>query len=67
MSKYIINYKMEFKTRPTKAEVESKLFELIRDGFSLRTVEEQDEYIKAKEIREKKNAQKKSNTKRWYK
>ena len=45
---------MEFKTRPTKAEVESKLFELIRDGFSLRTVEEQDEYIKAKEIREKK-------------
>ncbi len=56
MSKYIINYKMEFKTRPTKAEVESKLFELIRDGFSLRTVEEQDEYIKAKEIREKKNA-----------
>ena len=56
MSKYIINYKMEFKRRPTKAEVESKLFELIRDGFSLRTVEEQDEYIKAKEIREKKNA-----------
>jgi len=56
MGKYVINYKMEFKTRPTKAEVESKLFELIRDGFSLRTVEEQDEYIKAKEIREKKNA-----------
>jgi hypothetical protein len=55
MSKYVINYKMEFKTRPTKAEVESKLFELIRDGFSLRTVEEQDEYIKAKEIREKKS------------
>ena len=54
MSKYIINYKMEFKTRPTKAEVESKLFELIRDGFSLRTVEEQDEYVRAKEIREKK-------------
>ena len=49
MSKYIINYKMEFKTRPTKAEVESKLLELIRDGFSLRTVEEQDEYIKATE------------------
>ncbi len=55
MGKYVINYKMEFKTRPTKAEVESKLFELIRDGFSLRTVEEQDEYIKAKEIREKKS------------
>lgn len=55
MSKYVINYRMEFKTRPTKAEVESKLFELIRDGFSLRTVEEQDDYIKAKEIREKKS------------
>ena len=55
MSKYVINYKMEFKTRPTKAEVENKMFELIRDGFSLRTVEEQDEYVKAKEIREKKS------------
>ena len=46
---------MEFRTRPTKAEVESKLFELIRDGFSLRTVEEQDQYVKAKEIRGKKS------------
>ena len=55
MNKYIINYRMEFKTRPTKAEVESKMFELIRDGFTLRTMEEQDEYIRAKEIREKKS------------
>tara|TARA_A100001201_G_scaffold51960_1_gene51474 strand:+ start:323 stop:493 length:171 start_codon:yes stop_codon:yes gene_type:complete len=55
MNKYVINYKMEFKTRPTKAEVESKLFELIRDGFTLRTMEEQDEYVRAKEIREKKS------------
>ena len=56
MSKYIINYRMEFKTRPTKAEVESKMFELIRDGFTLRTMEEQNEYIRAKEtnIRETK-------------
>ena len=54
MSKYIINYRMEFKTRPTKAEVENKLFDLIRDGFTLRTMEEHDEYIRAKEIREKK-------------
>ena len=46
---------MEFKTRPTKAEVENKLFDLIRDGFTLRTPEEQDEYVKAKEIRDKKN------------
>tara|TARA_R100001594_G_scaffold81241_1_gene115771 strand:- start:728 stop:901 length:174 start_codon:yes stop_codon:yes gene_type:complete len=53
MSKYVINYKMEFKTRPSKYEVESKLFNLLRDGFTLRTPEEQDEYIKAKEIREK--------------
>ena len=45
---------MEFKTRPTKAEVENKLFDLIRDGFTLRTMEEQDEYIRAKQIREKK-------------
>tara|TARA_R100000329_G_scaffold126302_2_gene104916 strand:+ start:12607 stop:12750 length:144 start_codon:yes stop_codon:yes gene_type:complete len=47
---------MEFKTRPTKYEVETKLFNLLRDGFSLRTLEEQDDYVKAKEIREKKNA-----------
>ena len=46
---------MEFKTRPTKAEVENKLFDLIRDGFTLRTIEEQDEYIRAKEIIEKKS------------
>ena len=46
---------MELMTRPTKAEVENKLFDLIRDGFTLRTIEEQDEYIRAKEIREKKS------------
>ena len=56
MSKYIINYKMEFKTRPSKFEVESKLFDLLAKGFTLRTLEEQDDYVKAKEIREKKNA-----------
>ena len=53
MSKYIINYKMEFKIRPSKYEVESKLFNLLRDGFTLRTPEEQDDYVRAKEIREK--------------
>ena len=56
MSKYVINYKMESKTRPSKYEVESKLFNLLRDGFTLRTPEEQDDYVRAKEIREKKNA-----------
>ena len=50
MSKYIINYKIEFKTRPSKFEVESKLFDLLAKGFTLRTPEEQDDYVKAKEI-----------------
>ncbi len=54
-NKYVINLSMEFKTRPTKSEVESKLFDLLKDGFTLRTPEEQDEYVRAKEIREKKN------------
>ena len=54
-NKYVINLSMEFKNRPTKSEVESKLFNLLRDGFTLRTPEEQDEYVRAKEIREKKN------------
>ncbi len=56
MSKYIINYKMEFKTRPSKFDVESKLFDLLKEGFTLRTPEEQDDYVRRKEIREKKNA-----------
>ena len=55
MSKYIINYKMEFKTRPSKYEVESKLFDLLAKGFTLRTPEEQDDYVRAKDIREKKS------------
>jgi len=37
---YKINVTLEFKTRPTKAEVEDKLFCLIRDGFTLKTKEE---------------------------
>ena len=55
-NKYEINYKMQFNSRPSKLEVETKLFNLLRDGFTLRTPEEQDEYVRAKEIREKKNA-----------
>jgi len=55
MSKYVINYKMEFKTRPTKTEVENKLFDLLAKGFTLRTPEEQDDYVRKKEIREKKS------------
>ena len=53
MSKYIINYKMEFKTRPSKFEVESKLFDLLAKGFTLRTVEEESHYQKIKNIQEK--------------
>lgn len=37
---YKINITLEFKTRPTKSEVENKLFDLIRDGFVLKTKEE---------------------------
>jgi len=37
---YKINICLEFRTRPTKAEVENKLFNLIRDGFVLKTKEE---------------------------
>tara|TARA_A100000172_G_C2982555_1_gene89909 strand:+ start:144 stop:320 length:177 start_codon:yes stop_codon:yes gene_type:complete len=53
-NRFVINYRMEFKTRPTKAEVENKLFDLLRDGFTLRTPEEQEDYVTKKEIREKK-------------
>ena len=37
---YKINICLEFRTRPTKSEVENKLFNLIRDGFVLKTKEE---------------------------
>ena len=37
---YKINICLEFRTRPTKAMVEDKLFNLIRDGFVLKTKEE---------------------------
>ena len=39
---YKINITLEFRNRPTKAEVENKLFNLIRDGFTLKTKEEHD-------------------------
>jgi hypothetical protein len=55
MNKYVINYKMEFKTRPTKHEVEGRLWNLLSKGFTLRTVEENDYYVTRKEVREKKN------------
>ena len=62
MNKYVINYKMEFKTRPTKHEVEGRLWNLLAKGFTLRTVEENDYYVTRKEVKEKN--EKKTNKKR---
>jgi len=45
---------MEFKTRPTKFEVQDKLWNLLSKGFVLRTVEENDYYVTRKEVKEKK-------------
>ena len=53
MSKYQINYKMEFKTRPSKFEVESKLFDLLKNGFTLTSVEETNTFVRKKHIQEK--------------
>lgn len=53
MSKYQINYKMEFKTRPSKFEVESKLFDLLKNGFTLKSVEETNTFVRKKHIQEK--------------
>tara|TARA_R100001015_G_C4624010_1_gene182010 strand:- start:1942 stop:2127 length:186 start_codon:yes stop_codon:yes gene_type:complete len=55
MGKFEINLKMKFNTRPTKFEVECKLFELLKNGFTLKSMEESDEYITQKRIKEKKN------------
>ena len=53
MSKYQINYKMEFKTRPSKFEVECKLFDLLKNGFTLKSVEETNTFVRKKHIKEK--------------
>ena len=45
---YVINYKMYFHKKPAKADVENKLFNLLRDDFTLRTAEEEDDYVKKK-------------------
>ena len=55
MSKYQINYKMEFKTRPSKYDVECKLFDLLKNGFTLKSVEETSTVVRLKNIQEKKN------------
>jgi len=43
---YTINYKMEFKSRPSKYEVQCRLWDLLAKGFTLRTPEEDAEYKK---------------------
>ena len=53
MGKYQINYKMEFKTRPSKFEVECKLFDLLKNGFTLKSVEETNTFVRKKHIQEK--------------
>ena len=55
MSKYQINYKMEFKTRPSKYDVECKLFDLLKNGFTLKSVEESSTVVRLKNIQDKKN------------
>ena len=44
---------MYFSKKPAKADVKNKLFDLLRDDFTLRTAEEEDDYVKRKEIQEK--------------
>jgi hypothetical protein len=44
---YKIKLTMEFKNRPTKAEVEHRLFDLLRDGFVLK---QKEEYEKEKRL-----------------
>jgi hypothetical protein len=53
MYKYEINLKMQFQTRPTKTEVEFKLFDILKNGFTLRSEDEADDYVKRKIIKEK--------------
>ena len=54
MYKYEINLKLQFKTRPTKFEVESKLFDVLKNGFVLKSTEDEDYFVKKKTIKEKK-------------
>ena len=53
MYKYEINLKLQFKTRPTKFEVESKLFDVLKNGFVLKSTEDKDYFVKKKTIKEK--------------
>lgn len=45
-NKYVINYQMEFEKRPTKHEVEGRIWNLLYKGFIVRTVEENNYYTK---------------------
>ena len=57
---YIVNYKMEFRTRPSKLDVQNKSFDLLAEGFTLRTPEEAEDYARTKELKEKNNVHKRT-------
>tara|TARA_Y100000401_G_C8168709_1_gene148051 strand:- start:41 stop:211 length:171 start_codon:yes stop_codon:yes gene_type:complete len=50
---WVINLRLEFKTRPTKCEVEHKLFDLLKKGFVLK---QKDEYEREKDLVEKRKS-----------
>ena len=50
---------MVFTSRPTKAMVENKLFDLLRDGFTLMSIEDTDSRVR-KEVKKKRRYEKKS-------
>ena len=53
MYKYEINLKLQFKSRPTKFDVQSKLFDVLKNGFFLKSTEDKDYFVKKKTIKEK--------------
>jgi hypothetical protein len=45
-AKYKIHLVLEFRTRPTKKDVMDRLFNLLRDGFTLKHKEDYEKEIK---------------------
>ena len=46
MSKYKIHLQLDFDKRPSKWDVRSKLFDLLKDGFTLKQKDKYDREIK---------------------
>ena len=59
MGRYQINYIMKFTSRPTKAMVENKLFDLLRDELKLMSIENTDDLVR-KKVKKKRRYEKKS-------